>query len=341
MKKKILCAILASISCLLASWLIQNYSGVLYREPLAKIEQVTVEQRTQKMTAVVVNGAKQGQKIDLTSPYQENEAETIHLSPGEQVFYQNHEVVEKKRDGFVFFMLSLLFLTLIFVGGKTGLTTFISAALNSGALFIMVWFYREHSELSLLQMTTVYMVFAVAVTLFFIDGIKKNSLQKFLATIVTILAAFGVCYFAMTLLHDQGLRFEDMGVLTRPYRPIYLASLLVGAIGASLDTVVTVIATLEEIERRNPQVTLAQLLESGKTIGNDISGTMINVLICSYFSSALPMILLYLFNGWSFIQTINMLLSLEVVRVLCGGFGILLSIPISLSFFYVARRRAL
>jgi len=132
------------------------------------------------------------------------------------------------------------------------------------------------------------MFFSVAITLFLIDGIQKNSLQKFIATIVTILMVFGLCYFTMAILQDKGLRFEDMSVLTRPYRPIYLASLLIGAIGASLDTVVTVISTLEEIELRNNKVTLKQLIQSGKTVGNDNSGTMINVLICSYFSSAIP-----------------------------------------------------
>ncbi|HPI99782.1 MAG TPA: hypothetical protein PLN65_02850 [Enterococcus sp.] len=34
-----------------------------------------------------------------------------------------------------FFMIGLLLLTLLFVGGKTGLTTFISAVLNSSTLF--------------------------------------------------------------------------------------------------------------------------------------------------------------------------------------------------------------
>ncbi|WP_414841664.1 YibE/F family protein [Enterococcus saccharolyticus] len=339
MKQKIILGIVATILCVFSSLLIQTYSGQWYHQPLAKIQSVEIKDSQQQITAIGINGEKKGQQMQLVAPYQENEIESVHLVKGNQVFYQGKDVVEKKRDGFVFFMVSFLLLTLLFVGGKTGITTFISAVLNSGALFFTIWFYREHTSLSLLPITMIYMVFSVAITLFLIDGIQKNSLQKFLATLVTILTAFGICYMTMALLHDKGLRFEDMGVLTRPYRPIYLASLLVGAIGASLDTVVTVIATLEEIETRNQHVTLKQLIQSGKTVGNDISGTMINVLICSYFSSAIPVILLYLFNGWTFSQTINMLLSLEAVRVLCGGFGILLSIPISLFFFSLGRRK--
>lgn len=337
MKRKLYLAIFALIGSLLVSLFIQNYSGILYKEPLAKIENIRIKEKVQIIEARKINGEDKGKRIELTSPYQENEIEHIHLKVGQQVFYQNKEVIEKKRDGYVFFIVMLLFLTLIFVGGKTGVTTFISVVLNSLALYLMVWFYREHTQFPLVQITLVYTFFAVAITLFLIDGIQKNSVKKFLSAIVTIFTAFFICYLTMELLHDKGLRFEDMGVLTRPYRPIFLASLLVGAIGASLDTVVTVISTLEEIEEQNPSVTLKQLVKSGKSVGKDISGTMINVLICSYLSSSIPMILLYLFNGWSLFQTVNMLLSLEVVRILCGGFGILLSIPISLGFFCLGK----
>lgn len=66
---------------------------------------------------------------------------------------------------------------------------------------------------------------------------------------------------------------------------------------------------------------------------------MMNVLICSYFSSAIPMIMIYLHNGWAFGQVMNMQLSLEMVRILCGGFGILLSIPFSLLFFQLNFRK--
>ncbi|MCD5003235.1 YibE/F family protein [Enterococcus saccharolyticus] len=340
MRRKIILTGIAMFICVIVSMCIQAYSAVLYKEPIAKIEQVTIQEEKQVIQAEVLNGREKGKSIKLFSNYQENEVENTKLVEGNQVFFQNEEVTEKKRDGFVFFIVTLLLLTLIAIGGKTGLTTFISAGLNSAALVLMVWFYREHSDISLLPLTMLYMIFAVGLTLFLIDGFKKNSLQKFFATIVTILAAYFICYFTMSLLHDKGLRFEDLGVLTRPYRPIFLASLLIGAIGASLDTVVTVISTLEEIEQQNRQVTLKQLIQSGQIIGKDVSGTMINVLICSYFSSAIPMILVYLFNGWNFMQAMNMLLSLEAVRVICGGFGILLSIPISLGFFYFGRRKA-
>lgn len=340
MSKKTVGGIICFVFCVIVSFGIQLASGPLYNQPLAKINQVEVKDHQQEIQATKVNGKDKGTDVFLTAAYRKNELDTSHFSKGEQVFYSQEKIEEKKRDGFVFFMVAFLLFTLIFVGKKTGVTTFISVALNSAALFLIVALYRNYTNISLVIFTAIYTVLSIGITLFLIDGIKKNSLQKFFATLLTVFSAFFICFIAMEIFNDEGLRFEDMGVLTRPYRPIFLSGLLVGAIGASLDTVVTVISTLEEIELKNPAVKLHQLIHSGKKVGEDISSTMINVLICSYFSSAIPMMLVYLHNGWPFGQTISMLLSLEFVRVLCGGFGILLSIPFSLLFFQLSRREA-
>lgn len=340
MSKKTISVIICFVFCVLVSFGVQLASGPLYNQPLAKIDQVEVNNNQQDIQATKINGEDKGEVVHLTANYRSNELDTTNFSEGEQVFYSHGKAEEKKRDGFVFFMLASLLFTLIFVGGKSGVTTFISVILNSAALFLIVTVYRSYTNISLVIFTAIYTVLSIAITLFLIDGIKKDSLQKFFATLLTVFTAFFICLIAMEIYNDEGLRFEEMGALTRPYRPIFLSGLLVGAIGASLDTVVSVVSTLEEIEAKNPIVTLNQLIRSGKQVGEDVSSTMVNVLICSYFSSAIPMMLVYLHNGWPFSQTVSTLLSLEVVRVLCGGFGILLSIPFSLLFFQLSRKGA-
>lgn len=339
MKRKYGVILLLSIFCLLVGWGIQKFSATFYTIPIAKVEQVEIKGNEQQIQAVVKNGENKGEQVSLTSSYRENEIDSVKLQKGDQVFFQKRKVVEKKRDGFVAFLVLLLFLCLVIVGGKNGVTTFVSVAINTMMLFLMVTWYRHHQGVPLLMLTAIYVLFSIAITLFLIEGIQKNSGSKFLTSAVTVFLSFGICYLAMSFFHDKGLRFEEMGGLTRPYRPIYLSGLLIGATGATLDTVVTVLSTLEEIEERNNRVTFRQLIASGKKVGKDIGTTMINVLICSYFSSTIPMFMVYLLNGWLFSQTANHLLSLEVIRVLCGSFGILLSIPVSLFFFQLNRRR--
>lgn len=268
--RKTLIGLIAFFICLLSSFAIQKFSAPLYPQALAKVEQVEIQGDKQVVKARKINGGDRGEKIELSAKYRQNELDATVLHKGDQVFYSNRQVGEKKRDGFVFFLLIFLFLILVFIGGKVGLTAFISVILNSGALFLIVDLYRHHTQFSLLLFTAVYAVLSIGITLFLIDGIRKNSLQKFLATTLTVFTAYLICWSVITLFSDKGLRFEDMGVLTRPYRPVFLAGLLIGAVGASLDTVVTVISTLEEIRSKDPQLTIKELIRSGRAVGKDI-----------------------------------------------------------------------
>ncbi|MBK4789650.1 membrane protein [Enterococcus faecium] len=144
----------------------------------------------------------------------------------------------------------------------------------------------------------------------------------------------------MTMNHwkDQGLRYEELNYLTRPYRSVFLSSVLIGTAGGTLDTVITVIATLEELTKRQPEITAKQLWLSGRQVGRDVIGSMTNILLFVYISGSVPSLLLYLGNQWSFKETIEQHLSLEFLRVIAGSLGIVLSIPISVLFFLTVRR---
>ncbi|EAC5408080.1 YibE/F family protein, partial [Listeria monocytogenes] len=45
-------------------------------------------------------------------------------------------------------------------------------------------------------------------------------------------------------------------------------------------------------------------------------------------------------NGWLLSQALPMHLSLEIVRTVCGGFALVLSVPLTLLCFEVHRRKA-
>lgn len=99
---------------------------------------------------------------------------------------------------------------------------------------------------------------------------------------------------------DQGLRYEELNYLTRPYRSVFLSSVLIGTAGGTLDTVITVIATLEELTKRQPEITAKQLWLSGRQVGRDVIGSMTNILLFVYISGSVPSLLLYLeINGRS------------------------------------------
>ncbi|MDF2989087.1 MAG: YibE/F family protein, partial [Eubacterium sp.] len=83
------------------------------------------------------------------------------------------------------------------------------------------------------------------------------------------------------------------------------------------------------------------LVRSGKEIGKDIMGTMANILVFAYISGSIPMIVLWLKNGYSTFNILSYNLSLEIIRALTGSIGIVVSIPITLyiSIFLLTNKR--
>ena len=315
---------------------IQRYSGIFYQDEVLRVDEVQLTDGYQTISGQLV---QTDQSKELTLPYYESEATVPVFNRGDQLILKNDAFHEVKRDGYLFIIISYFVLALLFIGKRDGVRSLISLAINVGLLFLLTAAYVVNSQLPLLGLTFVYCMLATTASLVVSDGWRSNTLQKIAATLLTSFSAFLICYVAMNLMQDRGVRYEEMQFLTRPYRPIFLASLLIGTLGAVMDTVVTVLSTLEELLDKTANLTMKELFLSGRAVGQDIAGSMVNVLLFAYLSGAVPMILLYLMNGWNFLSAVNMQISLELLRALCGGFGIVLSIPISLLVFRLARGR--
>ena len=96
-----------------------------------------------------------------------------------------------------------------------------------------------------------------------------------------------------------------------------------------MDVAITISSGMYEILQRTPNISLSRWALAGRNIGQDIMGTMTNILLFSYLSGSLPMFLIYL--KMLFTYTISMNWSLEIARALTGGIGIVLTIPITIS----------
>ena len=92
---------------------------------------------------------------------------------------------------------------------------------------------------------------------------------------------------------------------------------------------------MDEIRRANPNMPTWRLIASGMNVGTDILGTMVNTLVFAYLGVELLFVLaatapdLDLFRS----PTVELLsigtVSAEVVRLLAGTLGLVLTIPIT------------
>ncbi|MBU5366158.1 YibE/F family protein [Enterococcus devriesei] len=335
MKKKLV-YVMVFAGIILLGLVIQAKSSLFYPEAVIKVEQVTHEGNKQTLTGTLLNRSGQA---TLETDYHENEGVHPLYRPGEQLIIRKlgsqWQVLSLKRDGYVFMLLALFVWLVLLISGKGGISALLGLALNSFLLVGFLWLHQA-SQWSLLGLMSVYTVVAVIVAMGTSYGFRNLDVRKLLGTLLSVFLAFFICLLAMHWLKDDGLRYEELQFITRPYRSVFLGGLLIGAIGASMDNVVTIISSLDEIREKNPQLPLKQLLHSGQQIAQDTASSMINVLMFAYLSGAIPAFVFYIANGWNFADVMGMHLSLEILRTLCGGFAIVLSVPLALAAFGVA-----
>ena len=204
-----------------------------------------------------------------------------------------------KNDGWLFFFTSIFIGAMLLIGGKHGLFALGSLIINIVLLLLLLLIFTKIEGISLLNISILFVVIGMIISILALDGWNRSSIIKISAAVTSVFSIF-ICLLTMNLWKDQGLRYEELNYLTRPYRSVFLSSVLIGTAGGTLDTVITVIATLEELTKRQPEITAKQLWLSGRQVGRDVIGSMTNILLFVYISGSVPSLLLYLeINGRS------------------------------------------
>ena len=101
-------------------------------------------------------------------------------------------------------------------------------------------------------------------------------------------------------------------------------------LGAIMDISITMSSSINELIDKDNTISINSLIKSGKEIGKDVVGTMINVMLFTCFTSVIPTVLLALKNGMPLASALDFYADLELTIVLCNCVGIVLTIPISL-----------
>ena len=111
---------------------------------------------------------------------------------------------------------------------------------------------------------------------------------------------------------------------------LFLAGLVIGALGVLDDVTVTQASTVWEVSRANPGLGLREVFTSGMRVGRDHVAATVNTLVLAYVGASLPLFLLLTLNAAPLEQTITgEAVAQEIVRSLVGGLGIVAAVPIT------------
>ena len=113
-------------------------------------------------------------------------------------------------------------------------------------------------------------------------------------------------------------------------RGLLLAGIVIGALGVLDDVTVSQVSTVAALRRANPQMGARALYGEANRVGRDHVASAVNTLVLAYAGASLPL-LLFFAQGHQPIGRLltGELVAVEVVRMLVGSIGLVVSVPVT------------
>ena len=169
-----------------------------------------------------------------------------------------------------------------------------------------IGFWKAGDTSNVLEMCSRLVILFAVITLVGLNGIHKKTWAALFTTLIVLVMIMGI--FDVVIHQAEDLDYSTMEYLGSIENPdeIFHAEILISGLGAIMDVAVAIAASLSEIVEKKPEVTFLELFKSGREIGYDIMGTMINVLLFVFGCGLIPMCLIRMNNDVSLITIIKL-----------------------------------
>ncbi len=309
-------------------------------EDLEQGEQTT----KQSVTVKVLTGNFKGTERIIDNMLTGNPAYDINLSKGDKVVLHVEPVSDTvstpedvdffiadiKRDNQIYIFTGIFFCLLLLIGKKKGLTSIISIISTIALVFFMLM-PMILSGFCPIASAVLTGILSTVITIYLVGGFNSKSSSAIIGTALSLIFAGGLSMLAIYFAHLTGFAGEENMFLytARPdlvFTGILAASMIISALGALMDTAVSIASTVNEIYETDKSLTIKQLFKSGMNVGRDIIGTMSNTLILVYLGSALPLVLLSSNIDMNKFFNLNQVAT-EILSALTGSIAILACVP--------------
>lgn len=292
----------------------------------------------QVLIGTVMNGEHLGQKAYLKNKYSSSGVLNDKYKTGNEVFVKVNLGDSKKitgiitglkRDKYMATLLAIFILLLINVTKMKGFFSFISVSLNIAILWYALNLnYNGYNILIICNCLVLFFTFG---SLIFISGFKKKTFVAILSTLISL--CFTMLLFKILMACTEGVDYTYMGYITgQNYQgDLFMSQMLIGGLGAIMDVAITEASAINELVSVDNGISLKDLMKSGREVGHDIMGTMINIMLFTYVCGIIPLIILKMKNNVKLHTIIIWQIPTELFGFIIGSIGILLTIPISLS----------
>ena len=300
----------------------------------------------QQVTVKVLNGRFKGTERITDNMLTGNPAYDIHLEKGDKVILHFEPIKESvitaddvdiyiadvKRSSAMLLSFGFFTLLLLVIGRRKGIYS-LAAIGSTVALIFYVLMPLVLNGFSPVFAATIVGILATVITIYLVGGFNSKSTAAILGTTVSLLFAGLLAVLTIKITRLTGLAGEENIFLyaARPdldFTGILAASVIIAALGALMDTGVSIASTINEIHDTDNTLGIKELFKSGMNVGRDIIGTMSNTLILVYLGSSLPLVLLS--NNIDLNKFFNLnQVATEISSALAGSIAILACVPIT------------
>lgn len=260
----------------------------------------------------------------------------LHVEPNSDTITTPEDVdffiADIKRDNQIFAFTGIFFILLILIGKKKGLTSIISIISTIALIFFML-LPMILSGFCPIASAVLTGIISTIITIYLVGGLNSKSSSAIIGTSISLIFAGALSMLAIYFAHLTGFAGEENMFLytARPdlsFTGILSASMIISALGALMDTAVSIASTVNEIFETDKSLSVKQLFKSGMNVGRDIIGTMSNTLILVYLGSSLTLVLLSSNIDMNKFFNLNQVAT-EILSALTGSIAILFCVPIT------------
>lgn len=179
----------------------------------------------------------------------------------------------------------------------------------------------------------------LAASVYFVHGLNWTAHSSLLATVLAAVVTLVLANVFAALAHLTGLGAEEGALILQMsqaagvevnLRALLIAGILIGALGALVDSTVAQAAVVRELSNINPNLGWMELYKSGMAVGFDHIGSLVNTLVLANLGSSLPLWVVFTLGQMSFAQAVNLeLVATEIVHALIGSIGLILAVPMA------------
>ena len=297
-----------------------------------------VQGDTQTLSVKILDGVEAGKIVTVENDY-------INLKKGE-VFYLTHTV--DKLESFdaysvagpdripaITFFLGLFIACILFFGGKQGIRGFLSLLLSFVFIMYVLLPGLIHGYSPVLVSVGVASLIIILGS-YITHGFNKTTTAAVAGMITATIFTGVLAFIAINVTKLTGFSTEESTYLnfnTRghmDFAGLLLGGMIIGLLGILYDAAIGQAVSVEELHQVGPHLPRGVIYKRAIRIGREHIGALVNTLAIAYVGISLPLLLLYTYSTDGFLMTINQeIFATEIIRVLVGGIGIILAVPIT------------